>query len=154
MNSVCELVFKDREGQIAVFSEAVMATLLQYRQLNDSALEAAGVLIGERRGDHLVICDLSIPGSGDYRSRCRVDRKGKHHQRKVIDCFNSSGGYLQYLGEWHTHPEDRPLPSSQDQESWMKHLSATNPMIVAIVGRESLWVGKKIFNTISKMEGI
>uniref|UniRef100_UPI003CED28D9 Mov34/MPN/PAD-1 family protein n=1 Tax=Enterobacter cloacae complex sp. 280C5 TaxID=3395861 RepID=UPI003CED28D9 len=29
-----------------------------------------------------------------------------------------SDGFLVYLGEWHTHPEDFPQPSSTDLRSW------------------------------------
>lgn len=64
--------------------------------------ESAGVLIGERRGQHLVVCDISEPGSGDIRQRCRVDRRGVHHQSRVNEAFERSAGTHLYLGEWHT----------------------------------------------------
>ncbi|HCZ9268877.1 TPA: Mov34/MPN/PAD-1 family protein [Vibrio alginolyticus] len=28
-----------------------------------------------------------------------------------------SGGTVNYIGEWHTHPEDFPKPSQQDRSS-------------------------------------
>ncbi|NOI01744.1 peptidase [Vibrio kanaloae] len=139
----CEVVFEDEEGQLVVFTEYVVKKLYQFRQLDGLSLEGAGVLIGERRGSHLVICDLSIPGDGDCRSRHEVNRKGLHHQKKVDTCFRSSGGFQQYLGEWHSHPEDFPTPSFKDEQSWKHNLVALKPMVIVIVGRRKLWVGKK-----------
>ena len=143
MKTASELVFKDNDGKIVVILEHVLNIMLNYRQLTPTSLEAAGVLIGERRGPHLVICDLSVPGIGDIRSRYQVDRKGKHHQKKVIECFYSSSGFKQYIGEWHTHPEDYPSPSLLDKQSWRDNLVANIPMVTIILGRKALWVGRK-----------
>lgn len=151
MNNCYELVFKDKNGFLVVITESVTKELQQYRQLGKLDPEAAGVLIGERRGDHLIITDISIPGLGDIRLRCLVNRKGKHHQQKVDDCFIESGGINQYIGEWHTHPEYTPKPSFQDRCSWFKNLVYVNPMIVIIVGTHDIWVGKKTCNSIERL---
>ena len=143
MIETSELVFQDENNNVVVILEDVIKVMLGYRQLTFNSLEAAGVLIGERRGSHLVICDLSLPGTGDLRSRYRVDRRGKHHQEKVNGCFRTSEGYLQYLGEWHTHPEDFPEPSPLDKKSWKDNLIADFPMVTVIIGRKALWIARK-----------
>ena len=75
MKTINELVFKDDDGKVVVILEHVLNIMLNYRQLTPTCFEAAGVLIGERRGPHLVICDLSVPGIGDIRSRYQVNRR-------------------------------------------------------------------------------
>lgn len=154
MKTVSELVFKDNDGKIVVILEHVLNIMLNYRQLTPTSFEAAGVLIGERRGPHLVICDLSVPGIGDIRSRYQVNRKGKHHQKKVVECFYSSNGFQQYVGEWHSHPEDYPSPSFIDKQSWRDNLVADIPMVTIILGRKALWVARKENNKIREMREV
>lgn len=138
-----ELIFHDQNDHLVVLMGAVVKRLNSYRQIEKSSKEAAGILIGERRSQHLIICDLSEPGPGDLRQRYLVDRRGAHHQKKVDDAFSQSMGIHQYLGEWHTHPEDHPTPSFQDMKSWRHNIDATMSMIVLIVGRKSFWIGRK-----------
>ncbi|MCA6968408.1 Mov34/MPN/PAD-1 family protein [Pectobacterium carotovorum] len=143
-----ELTFYDNNHRLVVIMPNVVQRLLSHRQLNYISKEAAGVLIGERRGIHLVITDLSEPGTDDIRHRYSVDRRGSHHQDKVDLAFVQSQGTYQYLGEWHSHPEDKPIPSYKDRQSWERHLDAHEPMVLIIVGRKELWAGKKERNTI------
>ncbi|MCG9575176.1 Mov34/MPN/PAD-1 family protein [Vibrio tubiashii] len=150
--SDADLVFKDERDNLVVIMGHVLTRLLSYRQLHHLTPESAGVLIGERRGLHLVICDISEPGPGDIRQRNRVDRRGIHHQLLVNEAFESSGGIHQYLGEWHTHPEDKPCPSHVDRDSWNRGMITKVPMLVLIVGREGYWLGKKEKETIETLE--
>jgi len=69
-----ELVFQAQDKSLVVISVDVANTLISYRQLSDSSQESAGVLIGERRGVHIVIKTLSVPSRWDIRSRFMVDR--------------------------------------------------------------------------------
>lgn len=139
-----ELTFTDKHGGLLVIMPTPLKKMLAYRQLGWFSTEAAGVLIGERRGPHLVVHEISEPGPGDIRRRCFVDRRGAHHQTVVDEAFISSSGILQYLGEWHTHPEDSPSPSSMDLDTWQRHLiSGHEKMVLLIVGRKEIWAAKK-----------
>lgn len=89
-----ELTYQDSNGHLVVITEHVLAVLEKYKQTEMQDNEAAGVLLGEKRGQHIVITDLSEPGFGDLRQRNLVDRRGKHHQQKVDDCFQLSGERL------------------------------------------------------------
>ena len=146
--ATCELTFRDDNDELVVITAKVMSQLLSFRQLSPESHEAAGVLIGERRGIHLVIHDLSVPGKGDKRTRFSVDRCGPHHQEAVDAAFYRSKGTLQYLGEWHTHPEDYPHPSFRDKRSWLSNLTAPATIVLIIVGKKSLWAAKKTENAI------
>ncbi len=139
-----ELTFKDEDGHLVVIMSSAVKRLLVYRQLRWYSKEAGGVLIGERRGSHIVIQEISEPGEGDVRGRNSVDRRGQHHQRIVDEAFSRSLGTLQYLGEWHTHPEDIPSPSIQDLNTWRRHLVDSEHMVLLIVGRDKIWAAKKI----------
>ncbi|MDH2636480.1 Mov34/MPN/PAD-1 family protein [Acinetobacter nosocomialis] len=149
-----DLVFKADDDALVVILSEVVEILLSYRQLENSNPESAGVIIGERRGIHLVVRMVSVPNFSDIRSRFSVNRIGKHHQEKVDTAFRESNGTWQYLGEWHTHPENIPSPSMVDYNSWKKYLSSPNPLILIIVGRTKWWVGKKINQEIKVLEQI
>ena len=139
-----ELTFTDKFGDLLVIMPSVVSKLLDYRQMDSLSNEAAGVLIGERRESHIVVHEISEPGEGDIRRRCFVDRRGLHHQAAVDEAFARSSGRLQYLGEWHTHPEDQPSPSAMDLGTWRRHLVAQDQMVLLIIGRKDIWAAKKI----------
>ncbi|WP_353614509.1 Mov34/MPN/PAD-1 family protein [Mangrovibacter phragmitis] len=126
----------------------VTRLLHSYRQEHYSCTEAGGTLIGERRGQHIVVTDISEPDLDDIRTRNRFERKGSHHQQKVDELFKQSDGFLVYLGEWHTHPEDFPQPSYTDIQSWLTGIKATEPMVLLIVGTKGEWLGIKHGNNI------
>lgn len=149
--NINELVFIDDFDNHVVIMSEIVQQLNSYRQIHYSSTEAGGTLIGERRGHHIVVTHISEPGSNDVRSRTRIERKSVHHQQKVNDLFQLSDGFLVYLGEWHTHPEDFPQPSYIDIKSWLTGLSATEPMLMLIVGRKGIWLGKKIDNDIKPL---
>ncbi|MGO2236014.1 MAG: CBASS system CD-NTase/cGAS isopeptidase Cap3 [Marinomonas sp.] len=151
MNNV-EMVFGDEHENLVVIMPSALRRFYIYKQLKRESSEAGGVLIGERRGQHIVIWDISEPGIGDKRSRYSFDRLGKHHQKKINDAYSHSSGKMQYLGEWHTHPEDHPKPSIIDKNTWHNHLPVILPMIVIIIGRESIWLAKKTKGNICTMK--
>lgn len=149
-----ELVFQAQDQSLVVISIEVANILISYRQIDDSRPESAGVLIGERRGVHIIIKTLSEPSSWDIRSRFMVDRISTHHQKVVDEAFKKSSGDLHYLGEWHTHPEDVPKPSMTDYRSWHKNLKSNDPLILIVVGRTNFWIGKKIKDNIEVLRQI
>ncbi len=139
-----EITYTDDNGHLVVIMPGVVERLLSYRQLSPASLEAAGVLIGERRENHVVIHAISEPGPGDVRTRFTVVRKGPHHQAMINELYLKSGGTMNYLGEWHTHPERFPVPSNTDKSGWQKEIVFTEPMVLIIVGQSAMWCGKKV----------
>jgi len=138
-----EITYTDDKGHLVVIMPNVVEKLLSYRQISPVSLEAAGVLIGERREGHVVILAISEPGPGDVRTRFTVVRKGPHHQALINELHCKSGGAMNYLGEWHTHPERFPSPSNTDKSSWQKDITSLEPMVLIIVGQSATWCGKK-----------
>lgn len=91
-----------------------------FRQLGKREVEAGGVLLGYRRGSHLHVTDSTLPQRQDKRSRTYFERCDSFHQAYALDRWRESGGQIDYLGEWHTHPELVPVPSCLDRLEWRK----------------------------------
>lgn len=136
-----ELTLSNRAGGLIIVETAVLQTLNRYRQLHHSQPEQGGVFIGEVRLPHIIITHVTEPSPYDRASRFGFVRKKQHHQAMVDQLWQTSGGYLTYIGEWHTHPEANPLPSATDMSSWHKGLPKKSTAIVAIIGQKTDWWG-------------
>lgn len=125
------------------FSESTLETFYQHIQASDSDCEAGGLLLGSVHGTHMIIEEVTTPTEYDKRFRCLFERLPFGHESIALARWTASNGTIRYLGEWHTHPEDHPQPSSLDRSEWNR-LSAKRrdkrPMIAVIVGRKSLYV--------------
>ena len=120
----------------------VLQRLVTFRQLDASAPEAGGILLGYRRGHHTHVSDVTVPTKRDVQRRFAFFRHATDHQRVATRCWKLSGETMDYVGEWHTHPEDDPSPSGIDLHHWREIASAASrPMIFLIVGRQSNWHG-------------
>lgn len=135
--------------------QSVIESLRNYSQLHISDKEAGGVLMGRALiNNNFIISANSEPQSRDTRLRCFF-QKNKHDHQKIVDSYwKASKGYINYLGEWHTHPESCPKPSSLDLEGWKYNLDLNKNEIFAhvfiIVGtlEIGIWLGIKITKTI------
>jgi integrative and conjugative element protein (TIGR02256 family) len=98
--------------------------MLQFRQDDDKATEAGGVIIGRHiAGSDDVVADLvTSPMRGDRRSRTHFFRSARGHQAQLDSAWLRSEGTQVYLGEWHTHPEGHPTPSGIDFGDWSRRL--------------------------------
>lgn len=111
-------------GRISV-EDDVLSIFCRYRQLRSKDREAGGVLLGSMsvQGDNVTIHRVTEPGPGDVRSRHRFIRAAHTAQSIVKDAWRASGGVVNYLGEWHSHPEDDPSPSPLDLSNWAMIMS-------------------------------
>jgi len=107
----------ENRSSIVLIEPAVIALLSHYRQVNRNAREAGGVLLGYMRGPHFHILLATSPGLGDRRSRTSFHRSDKSHYQEFLSA-RKNDPLLAYLGDWHSHPEDTPTPSSLDQSEW------------------------------------
>lgn len=129
--------------RLLLIEPQVVQTIFQYRQLRERDAEAGGILLGLRRGEHLNVTSLTCPSASDKRSRFAFWRGRRHHQDEALKQWRASGGVVDYLGEWHTHPEMRPSPSGTDLREWrtlLRHYEG--PLFFLIAGtRDFVWVG-------------
>lgn len=125
------------------FSTATLKTFCQHIQSNDADCEAGGLLLGSVHGTHMLIEQATIPTAWDKRFRYLFERMPFGHETIALSHWKASQGTIRYLGEWHTHPEDYPHPSSLDRSEW-NCLSAKRldkrPMLAVIVGRQNLYI--------------
>jgi integrative and conjugative element protein (TIGR02256 family) len=130
--------------QIDISREA-LNLLDSYRQLSNVAKEAGGILIGERTTNSISISKITTPNSQDKRSRFGFLRVKKPAQLIINYQYENSGGLITYLGEWHTHPEDRAHPSNTDiamiKEEFSKSIHNLPYFVLIILGRKVDYIG-------------
>lgn len=119
---LAHLVFRRANGGMVCLAAGTVATILRHRQHRARDAEAGGILLGRRilETDDVVIDLASEPHVADSRSRFRFFRKKEPAQRLVDTSWERSKGTQNYLGEWHTHPEDDPAPSALDLGEWQR----------------------------------
>lgn len=116
--------------------------MVAHRQIDSQSVESGGILIGRLiTGTRDAVVDsVSLPQPGDRRSRFRIDRIDPEHQRLVEVAYAESGGT--YLGEWHTHPEPHPSPSSIDLQDWRRKAKEDtffgDGLVFMILGTQSM----------------
>ncbi|WP_432404870.1 Mov34/MPN/PAD-1 family protein [Wukongibacter sp. M2B1] len=104
------------KNTIVTISDLVIEKINKYRQLN-RMYESGGILLGRVKIDYseYIIDDISEPCSRDRRYRYGFIRNKDKAQKIINEAFDKSNGVIQYLGEWHTHPECNPTPSIVDR---------------------------------------
>ena len=127
-------------SRVVKIDSAAVARLLACRQTAPDATEAGGVLLGRRlAGGHVVVDEITEPIPTDVRARYAFHRSAEH-QAAIDEAHARSGGTCGYLGEWHTHAEPNPRPSSVDIEDWQRHACEDTydgeELIFVIVGQE------------------
>lgn len=138
-------------GGFLILPIDVLDKMKKHAQKLENDFEAGGLIIGALRQKkeerfllnsppHIEITDISEPGLKDLRTRFSFVRKGKHHRLLVNKAKTISNNNIDYLGEWHTHPEANPFPSSIDIFHWKKNLKGRHAVLI-IIGIESTWVG-------------
>ena len=123
--------------QRIILQAPVVAYVQRHRQLNSDASEAGGQLFGALFAEAVTIQAASGPYTGDERSRYRYRSNPRAAQEAIEQ--QAKLGRL-YLGEWHTHAEDRPSASSLDVDAMKRLISNSNlnssALLMLIVGRK------------------
>jgi len=122
--------------RVLVASEVVIY-IRRHRQVMPWASEAGGQLFGTIDAEQVSVKVATGPYRGDERSRYRY-RSNPRAAQSVIDEQAKNG--LLYLGEWHTHAEDRPDPSGLDNEAMglliKRSKLNSSSLLMLIVGRD------------------
>ena len=144
-------------GILLVLSDEAVTTFQKYAQDSPEKFEAGGILLGKRRLNHFEVLQVTEPKKFDVRSRYHWIRSEKTHVEIAKKHWVESKGQITYIGEWHTHPEKVPNPSTIDLDEW-KILANKCPhsggMGMVIVGIQDLWCGIAQKDSLSKMDKI
>lgn len=123
------------------FSAKVINILKKFVQDSEDSKEAGGLLIGYKRGNHFEITDITYPYDEDNRERSLFERNDKRHLHKFKKLVFCSFGRKSFLGEWHTHPEINPTPSSMDIIEWKKTVQSNfDTLLFLIIGIDSIYL--------------
>jgi integrative and conjugative element protein (TIGR02256 family) len=137
-------------GRIKLSADALnVIDGFRQRKKNDS--ESGGVLLGRLIKDSkdIVIDKVSIPMKGDVQTRYTFKRLSLGHQKRIDEEWSKSKGTCNYLGEWHTHPEQFPSPSGVDKKDWKRKLGSdvfsSRFLYFLIAGTEeiNIWEGDR-----------
>lgn len=102
-------------GPHIAFSNDVLCHWSANRQKRWRAKEAGGQIFARIQGDaEWLIGKATGPKVTDVRSRFRFRAERSDEQRDIDNLFEDG---WHYVGDWHTHPESRPRPSSDDLKS-------------------------------------
>lgn len=120
--------------------EEVIDALKSYAQRDGD--ELCGVLTGIKVNEKTYrICKVSPPCVKSH-SRCGCERDAEKANLFITEDYEASEQTRTYIGEWHTHPENAPIPSSVDYHSIENNFysaSHTAPfLIMIIVGLETI----------------
>jgi integrative and conjugative element protein (TIGR02256 family) len=106
---------KFKVGQISISIESqVLATFDAHRQRRFYQREAGGQLFARVWDDEWEIVSATGPRSRDRRGRFSFWPHRASEQEEIFE-YHALG--FDYVGDWHTHPEDKPNPSSDDLTS-------------------------------------
>ena len=132
----------DNRGEILI-EPSVVELVRDYCQHQFSMSESGGILLGYRRGNHLHIVAATTPQPDDQRMRFRFFRRDPYHQTVAISQWDVSGNTMDYIGEWHTHPEPEPTPSSLDMSEWKKICCGRKKSMVFLIAgwTGAFWLG-------------
>ena len=93
---------------------SVLRHIRRHRQASFAAREAGGQLFGRLTPELVLVSHVSGPYARDERGRYTF-RSNPQAAQMAIERFARRG--LLYLGEWHTHAEDVPRPSADDDQA-------------------------------------
>lgn len=135
------------EEIITVIPEYLFNEFKNWRQFKSDQAEACGIIYGERRGRHFLVTGITTPMITDVRSRYACKRNIRGHQEVLDQLHKQSNGKIQYLGEWHSHPQKIALPSPMDLREWKNSYEYLHKeqnidkMLCLILGVEKDWIG-------------
>jgi integrative and conjugative element protein (TIGR02256 family) len=125
-------------GQMLVIADSVLQHFRLHQQTKPWHREAGGQLFAVVSPLELYVCEATGPRPTDKRTRhgYKPDRRAEQ-----IEIQERHLRTLQYVGDWHTHPEGIPHPSGTDYSSmsdcFRKSKHALNAFLLAIVGNST-----------------
>lgn len=133
--------FNTRDSRVLV-EDIVISNVCAFRQVDPHTAEGGGILLGFRRDPHLHIAMATPPGPRDRRSKYHFYRDVEFHAQIALSEWANTQKTMDYLGEWHTHPEDYPQPSALDLQEWRQICQRRKkPMVFIIQGIFGRWIG-------------
>lgn len=130
----------------ALFTADAIAHFWYHRQCWPWSREAGGQLFARFSDSQIEICKVRGPSTKDRRGRFWFLPDRKKENQEIRECFVEG---LHYIGDWHTHPQVHPIPSTEDllsiAECFKRSEHELFGFLIVIVGihdsPDGLWVG-------------
>ncbi len=126
-----------RIGWDILIEPSVVRHLMHHRQLLSTHPEVGGQLFGILEKFRVRITLATGPRADDKRSRFSFFPCRSRENTEIKECFDAG---LHYVGDWHTHPQKKPSPSSIDFDSmtdcFRKSKHQLSHFIMVIVGQD------------------
>ncbi|MDE5465936.1 MULTISPECIES: Mov34/MPN/PAD-1 family protein [unclassified Bradyrhizobium] len=105
-----------------------------------SPLENGGILLGWRSGEDRIVVDLRGPGPLALHGRHCFVPDHKWQVAELDRAFKTSAGDLDYLGDWHSHPDGIAEMSDLDSATLLRIARKVNsPLMLIVAGSGSEW---------------
>ena len=101
-------------GQTLILTQDVLSHFHKHRQHRQNQLEAGGQLFATISECDIRVSRATGPRRSDKRSLFRFVPNRLAERREIKALFRTG---LNYVGDWHTHPQRVPMPSSTDIDS-------------------------------------
>jgi integrative and conjugative element protein (TIGR02256 family) len=128
-----------------ILSDEVLDVLHAHKQLNVKDCEIGGQLFGYYNKNEIIIEKCSITHDTENSSRFAFAPSLKEEQKDIFKYYEQG---LHYLGDWHTHPETDPNPSTTDNKTMMSRFKKSkhnlNFFILIVVGTNEFPYGLSV----------
>lgn len=150
-----EIEFSYSKHRLIIKGEVL--NVFKKHEQRESSNESGGILLGNVYKNRADIIEVATPNRFDSSGPYFFNRSKIGAQIQINKAWEKSNGALIFLGEWHTHPEINPEPSTNDKEMILRSLKRTKMEIsflyLVIVGCDNTyWVGKQIRKKLIKLE--
>jgi integrative and conjugative element protein (TIGR02256 family) len=147
------MIFIGRERKVIIKPKVIK---MIFSDINETGNEKGGILLGKVYPKHIFINNITIPGLWDKFGPFYFIRSKNKAQKEIDNAWKQSGGIEIYLGEWHSHPETNPIPSSQDTKMIKLSLRKTKmeiDFLFLLIGglNKTLWFGEATNNSLNKL---
>ncbi len=153
--SIKDLYFSHSQDNLLIKSHVI--DLFRKYEQRPSDNESGGILMGYVFSDHNEITKITTPGKLDKFGKLFFIRSKISAQSMINRVWKRSRGTEIYLGEWHTHVQVNPTPSSDDRSMIKTVLEETimeiDFLYLIIVGQnDTYWVGKQTEGGIAQLQ--
>jgi integrative and conjugative element protein (TIGR02256 family) len=110
----------------------------------DHTTETGGILLGHHTRDFVTVHHAGTPGPAAVRTPTYFLRDLAHAQALADVAFAADSSV--WVGEWHTHPTGRPVPSARDTATYLDllddpELGFHSVIVVIFAPRQGRWTG-------------
>ncbi len=139
--------------------ESVLLFFSKYMEEYDFKIESGGIIVGtlNPHENQVIVTDITLPYANDVRKANVFKRDSFGHQEEMDRLWHESKKTKTYLGEWHTHQQDIPVPSWIDKNDW-KRISKKSlnykAAFFVIVGQKEIKVWMVLDGRIMEMKEV